>query len=72
MREGYTYDYIFDWNVQGYDTDTYHETKAARAQAGPKSDEDQGDEGEPREASDKNNEKSSKEGKDKKNRLSEI
>ena len=72
VREGYTYDYIFDWNVQGYDTDTYHETKAARAQAGPKSDEDQGDEGEPREASDKNNEKSSKEGKDKKNRLSEI
>jgi len=28
VREGYTYDFMFDWNVSGYDTDAYHENKA--------------------------------------------
>ena len=28
VREGYSYDYVFDWNVAGMDTDAYHENKA--------------------------------------------
>ena len=27
VREGFVYDYVFDWNVAGFDTDTYHDQK---------------------------------------------
>ena len=39
VREGYTYDYVFDWNVAGIDTDTYHDMKNKENEKPEKSDE---------------------------------
>lgn len=51
VREGYTYDYVFDWNVAGIDTDTYNEDKKKEGKSEAKSsnagDRVQNDEAEP-------------------------
>ena len=39
VREGFVYDYVFDWNVAGFDTDTYHDQKK---EGGLKSEEEEG------------------------------
>ena len=62
VREGYTYDYVFDWNVLGYDTDTYFDNKNK-----DEADKNKSDDG-PNEESDKDKDKE----KEKKPRDSEI